>query len=81
MKGGIMYSQRDIVLIPFPYTDLTASKLRPAVIISNNELNDYGDFICCLVTRLTIKPALVTRCWLSGDQSQERYISLSPCGL
>ena len=50
MKGGIMYSQRDIVLIPFPYTDLTASKLRPAVIISNNELNDYGDFICCLVT-------------------------------
>ena len=45
-----MYNQRDIILIPFPYTDLTASKLRPAVIISNNELNNRGDFICCLIT-------------------------------
>lgn len=30
-----MYDQRDIVLIPFPYSDLTGSKQRPALIVSN----------------------------------------------
>jgi mRNA interferase MazF len=48
MSGGIMYSQRDIVLVPFPYSDLTGAKLRPALIISNDSL--AVDKICCLVT-------------------------------
>tara|TARA_Y100000310_G_C20515466_1_gene730956 strand:+ start:63 stop:395 length:333 start_codon:yes stop_codon:yes gene_type:complete len=43
-----MYEQRDIVLMPFPYTDLTGAKKRPALIISNNVLNE--DCICCLIT-------------------------------
>ena len=50
MKGGIMYDQKDIVLIPFPYSDITGSKQRPALIISNNLLNKTQDRICCLVT-------------------------------
>ncbi len=50
MRGGMMYSQRDIVLIPFPYSDLTGSKNRPALIISNSLLNKTEDKICCLVT-------------------------------
>ena len=45
-----MFEQRDIVLIPFPYTDLTGAKLRPALIISNGKLNSSEDRICCLVT-------------------------------
>jgi mRNA interferase MazF len=45
-----MYKQRDIVLIPFPYTDLTAAKLRPALIISNGKFNKTQDRICCLIT-------------------------------
>lgn len=49
-NDGITYSQRDIVLIPFPYTDLTASKLRPALIMSNKRLETTNDRICCLIT-------------------------------
>ncbi len=49
-RGGIMYEQREIVLVPFPYTDLSISKLRPALIISNKKLNNREDRICCLVT-------------------------------
>lgn len=45
-----MYDQRDIVLIPFPYSDLTGDKKRPALIISNSKLNKSEDRICCLVT-------------------------------
>ena len=45
-----MYKQGDVVLIPFPYSDLTNSKLRPALIISNERLKEINDKICCLVT-------------------------------
>ena len=50
MKGGIMYEQKEIVLLPFPYSDLTGSKMRPALIISNDKLNSTRDRICCLIT-------------------------------
>ena len=45
-----MYEQKDIVLIPFPYSDLTGSKQRPALIISNELINKTQDRICCLIT-------------------------------
>ena len=50
MRGGMMYEQKDIVLIPFPYSDLTGFKQRPALIISNEKINKNQDRICCLVT-------------------------------
>ena len=46
-----MYNQGDIVLIPFPYSDLSANEQRPALIISNHLINKAEDRICCLVTR------------------------------
>lgn len=45
-----MYNQKDIVLIPFPYSDLTIFKQRPALIISNKKINKTQDRICCLIT-------------------------------
>jgi mRNA interferase MazF len=46
-----MYKQRDIIMIPFPYTDLTETKQRPAIIVSNNNYNDtLDDVIVCAVT-------------------------------
>ena len=45
-----MYNQKDIVLIPFPYSDMTLSKQRPALIISNEKVNKMQDRICCLIT-------------------------------
>ena len=44
-----MFEQGDIILTPFPYSDLTGAKKRPALIISNNNLKG-DDKICCLIT-------------------------------
>lgn len=50
MKDGTMFNQKDIVLIHFPYSDMTISKKRPALIISNEKVNKMQDRICCLIT-------------------------------
>jgi mRNA interferase MazF len=36
------YRQGDIVLLPYPYTDLSQTKQRPAVIISNEAANSQN---------------------------------------
>jgi len=38
----------DVVLIPFPYTDLSARKRRPVLIL--NEVDEYGDFLAVAIT-------------------------------
>lgn len=35
-ESFLMYQHGDVVLIPFPFTDLSAAKTRPAVVISSD---------------------------------------------
>ena len=50
-KPGTNVRQRDIILIPFPFSDLSTSKKRPAIIISNFSYNTHNDdIICCAIT-------------------------------
>lgn len=46
------YSKGDIVLIPFPFTDLKNSKLRPAIVISNSYVNKTNDLILAQITSI-----------------------------
>lgn len=42
---------KEIVLLPFPFSDQTGSKRRPALIISNDEFNKRSeDIIICAIT-------------------------------
>lgn len=45
-----MYNQADIVIVPFPYTDLSGSKSRPVIIISNSNVNKDKDVIVAQIT-------------------------------
>ena len=48
---GIMYRQREIVLVPFPYSDLSSIKKRPVLVISNNSYNEtFSDILVCVIT-------------------------------
>ena len=50
MKSTMNYKKWEIVLVPFPFTDLTTTKKRPALIISPNEYNDKFDVIIAFIT-------------------------------
>jgi mRNA interferase MazF len=48
------FSQGDIVLIPFPFSNLTGSDQRPAIIISSKTVNDStSDVILAQITSNT----------------------------
>ena len=67
MKGGTMFERGDIILIPFPYSDLTGVKKRPAMIVSNSNFKGE-DKICCLVTSNSPKDGILISGGLVGEK-------------
>ena len=45
-----MYRKRDIVIIPVPFTNNLGSKMRPALVISNDKVHKTGDVIVVQIT-------------------------------
>lgn len=56
-----MISQRDIVLLTFPFSDLKSSKVRPAIVLSNNRYNRKSlDFVAVpLTSNLKLKEYVI----------------------
>ncbi|MFH1505920.1 MAG: type II toxin-antitoxin system PemK/MazF family toxin [archaeon] len=51
MTSGTSFEQREIVLTPFPFSDLSNIKQRPVLILSNNEYNyKTEDLLVCGLT-------------------------------
>lgn len=50
MKSTMNYKKWDIILVPFPFTDLTTSKKRPALIVSPDEYNKKLDVVIAFIT-------------------------------
>ena len=51
MKFGIQFKQGDILIVPFPFSDLRGLKQRPVLVISRNEYNNNcEDIITCGIT-------------------------------
>jgi mRNA interferase MazF len=45
------FNRGDVVLVPFPFTDLTTQKQRPALVISSKDFNDSSsDVILVAIT-------------------------------
>lgn len=45
-----IYKKWDVVLVPFPFTDLSSFKKRPALILSPDQYNATGDIVIAFIT-------------------------------
>ena len=52
MKPTKIYNQFDIVVVPFPFTDINSSKRRPAIVLShdNNFNNSVKHSVMAMIT-------------------------------
>ena len=46
----------DIVLVPFPFTDLTGQKRRPALIVSPDSFGPEDVVLCAITSRVAPRP-------------------------
>ena len=54
-----MYSRGEIVLIPVPFSDLTATKKRPVLVVSNNTYNLAAqDMVVVAITSNLVQPGI-----------------------
>ena len=44
------YQQGDIVVVDFPFTDVSQTKKRPALVLSNQTINQTGDYLLVMIT-------------------------------
>ncbi len=73
MPSTTSYRRGDIVLVSFPFTDLTSSKRRPALIISPDSFNAAGEdlVLVAITSRITDDPNVVH---LSGADFSEGWL-------
>lgn len=57
MKSGTTPNQRDIVLVPIPFTDLTSKRRRPVVVISNDKYSYNTDDVVVVAMTSNLKAA------------------------
>jgi mRNA interferase MazF len=75
MPSTTSFRQGDVVLVPFPFTDLSAIKQRPGLVISPDRLNDARDDL--VVVAITSQIPSVLR----EDEVRLLDAELVECGL
>jgi len=73
------FRQRDIVLIPISYTDMTATKHRPALVISSDDYNQKGtDILAVMITstqnRMPYDVAILAQDMEQGETPRPSFV-------
>lgn len=66
----ISYNRGDIVLVPFPFSNQTTTKKRPAVVVSANTYNNISsDTVIMAITGQINKPHTIGECVVEDWQN------------
>jgi mRNA interferase MazF len=78
MRYGTMYKQGDILLIPIPFSDLTSSKKRPVLVLSNNDYNTKTEdiIVAAVTSNITSKDYNIL---ISNKDMQEGNLHVNSC--
>ena len=72
MQSTMSFNRGDVVLVPFPFTDLTTQKRRPALVISSNRFNTSSADIILLGITSQITTDLVQSDYRLTSDEQKR---------
>ena len=62
-----VYERGDVILVPFPFSDQTVTKKRPAVIISSNAYNNASsDIVIMAITSQTERTIGIGECLIEN---------------
>ncbi|WP_456450120.1 type II toxin-antitoxin system PemK/MazF family toxin [Palaeococcus sp. (in: euryarchaeotes)] len=70
--------QREIVLLPFPFDDLTKAKTRPALIVSSDEFNKISRTVIVVEITSNLKSGFQEYNVIIGDNNVRRYPKTKP---
>ncbi len=70
-----MYNQREVVLIPVPFSDLSSQKNRPVVVLSNNEYNQKTEDVLVAGITTVVKNELY-EIPLAEDMMEEGHLPM-----
>lgn len=65
-----MFEQRDILLVPVPFTDLTSAKQRPVLVLSCNDYNARSQDILVAAITSNVQPGVPGPLISSNDLEQ-----------
>lgn len=57
-KSGIKFRQGDLILVPFPFTDLSAVKRPPALVVSPDRLHEHSEDVVLAAITSQVPPSL-----------------------
>ena len=71
----ISLMQRDLLLVPFPFSDQSGNKVRPVMVVSNKEFNEHSDDILVIGITSNISRGKYTLSLSSNDLEEGKLYS------
>jgi mRNA interferase MazF len=66
------YLRGTVVLVPFPFTDLSGRKRRPALVVSPGRFHDEGLILCAITSRVPERLSAWDVSLAAGDMADEK---------
>lgn len=70
-----MMRQRDLVLVPFPFSDQSGRKVRPVIILSNDFFNEHSEDVLVVGVTSNISKDMYTLSLSNTDLEEEKLVT------
>ena len=70
-----MIEQRDFLLVPFPFSDQSGRKVRPVIVVSNDEFNERSEDIIVVGVTSNISKDKYTLNLMSDDLEEGKLLT------
>ena len=70
-----MIIQRDLILVPFPFSDQSGRKVRPVIVISNDNFNEHSNDVLIMGVTSNLSKDSYTLTLVNNDLEEGKLIT------